>query len=95
MIVYRISAGGEQFAYVVRFHHDVMSRVTECVITKRLNNKFGEMEACKVGAARAAAQDQFNKKVGRRISLERALSSFQREERAAIWEAYWKAHRKP
>lgn len=41
------------------------------------------------GEALCSAQDVFNKEVGRKISLSRAIQGFPRETRKQIWEAYF------
>lgn len=58
--------------------------VTECRIVK-LNSQASSI----VGRTTRSAGDQFNKEVGRRVSLKRALSQLDKPMRTAAWKAYF------
>lgn len=55
--------------------------------------KFGPKEAPTrpdlEGEAYCSTMDTFNKEIGRKVSLARAVQPLPREERRAIWEAYF------
>jgi hypothetical protein len=68
--------------YNVTLWHDLEQHSTTCVITV-------EGDPVSVGFANAHPNDPFNKAVGRRLALARALESgnFSRDDRRAFWQA--------
>jgi hypothetical protein len=42
------------------------------------------------GVAKCCARDQFTKRTGRKIALERAIRPMPRDIRKEIWQAYWR-----
>lgn len=76
----------------VRFHHPQPSlespdrhRVTVCTLA-------GADVSLSVGEAHCSISDQFERSVGRKLALTRALSASElsRAERREIWLSYWK-----
>jgi hypothetical protein len=59
--------------------------VSRCYLVDEAGNDIG------VGAAFCVAEDQFNKEIGRRIALTRALSNskLEKDARRQVWEAYF------
>lgn len=55
--------------------------VTYCIIEKEGEGTIEEGAFC-------STQDIFDKSVGRKLSLARALASFDRDFRTRVWEAY-------
>jgi len=64
-----------------------MRGITQCDIeTKRTANDY--WEPVRYGIAYCISADPFNKDIGRKISLTRALYSFDVEHRRVAWKAY-------
>jgi hypothetical protein len=76
--------------YSVRFNHDVENEITTCtVVTVGVKNKdlrpdniFG------VGTAKCGDSDIFCKRVGRKLSMTRAIKDLPRADRQVIWAGY-------
>ena len=47
------------------------------------------------GRSHCAAGDQFCRRVGRKVALTRALKSYPKLVRQAIWHAYWRSGQRP
>ena len=77
--------------YVVSFQHDRTLRITVCVVVEEKNVE----EEPLVGVATCSLRDNFNRAIGRKLSLARAIAEgFPRERRKAFWVAYWSAREK-
>jgi hypothetical protein len=48
-----------------------------------------------LGSARCSKKDNFNRRVGNRLALTRAISGLPVETRKLIWKAYWLKTRRP
>lgn len=70
-----------------RQYHAWCNGHTDCFITYVDNPENHAAE----GRAICSALDQFNKAVGRKVALTRALKPFDKEIRTRFWKAYWKA----
>jgi hypothetical protein len=60
---------------------------TTASIARRVN---GGWQFQAGGTTRCSASDQFNKEVGRKLALRRALTGWGREARRTVWQAYWR-----
>ena len=77
----------EDRTYRVAFEHDRHHWTTLCVI-----QEAGGRQLFSTGLAACSPQDNFNRAVGRKIALSRAVQrAFPREQRRAFWVAYWSA----
>ena len=60
---------------------------TVCILDQM---KDGEsLDKIHKGTAYCSLKDRYNKEVGRKVSLTRALQQWDRKERAKIWKAYF------
>lgn len=91
--MFRASVGNYDVAFTFRHDRDVnfeikrnkvVTAVTSCFLTVNTEN-FEALAAC-------AAEDNFCKEKGRKISLARALNEAQipKDVRTAVWELYFK-----
>jgi hypothetical protein len=73
--------------YKISFKHNVKEGVTSCYVNREDNDIY-------IGKAICSEEDQFNKSVGRKIALSRALLSagISRPVRRKIWFDYFKIH---
>jgi hypothetical protein len=62
-----------------------------CKVTEKILGPAGETVSRLVGqgTAKCCEGDTFDKELGRRLSLTRAVKELPREVRAALWIAYW------
>lgn len=67
--------------YRIEFAHEKEKRETFCFL-------YRDWALISSGMATCAPSDNFCKSTGRRIAMTRALKSFPREERRAIWTTY-------
>mgnify|MGYP001578814589 FL=1 len=77
----------ENKTYRVIFTHNKphLTRTTLCVI-----EEDGGQRLFSTGLAECLIQDNFNRAVGRKIALTRAVrQAFPREQRRAFWAVYW------
>ena len=81
-------------AIAVQFEHPVNpngTRSTVCRIYKDISGSWAE-KPCAVGTTTCSKSDNFNKAVGRKYALSRALLDnrhiFSKPTRKAIWETY-------
>lgn len=72
--------GEEPKAYAPQEALDGAHGITECAIVVSNN---GNPEVVKMGCALCSVQDNFDRKIGRKISLTRALESFDKDFRTA------------
>lgn len=70
-------------SYHIRFVHRVGIGVTLCLIYD--NDKL----PVQVGAAYCSKKDHYDRKVGRKVALARALKDTPREYRKKVWDAYF------
>jgi hypothetical protein len=78
--------------FKVKWHYGTESiSDTNCVIYI-FDEKTGKEEEKSTGIAFCAWNDQFEKNIGRKISLQRALQAFDRPDRQPFWDAYYKMH---
>lgn len=76
------------------FRHDTVWGDTKCFID--VYGEDGELVESSVGMANCAPTDRYNKTVGRKIALARAIDVFcdlKKDERRQIWNEYFKTHK--
>ena len=73
--------------YEVRFQHDVEGGKTNCTVLQPCKNG---LEVVSIGASTVSVDDHYNRKLGRKLTLKRALQSsdLTKEERTSIWKDY-------
>ena len=86
----KVNQGGVTLKVKWHYNNETV-KDTKCVIYT-FDEKTGKEEQKSVGVAFCAWNDQFEKNKGRKISLQRALQAFKREERKIFWEACYKMH---
>ena len=68
----------------IEFHHNMKECTTTCIVQNQFNGLYNVRKvSCKHG-------DPFNKLIGRRLSLTKAIETLPRENRISIWEDYKK-----
>ena len=67
------------------FRHNLEEKITSCIITKKQRLFIKDREY--VGIATCGKEDSFNRKIGRKLSLIRAIEkvTLTKEERSTIW----------
>lgn len=83
----------EGVSYRITFEHDRHHACTLCAIEKLREgeDKRWVQEILGAGVAACSPHDHFNRAIGRKISLARAIqAAFMRDRRKVFWEAYWK-----
>ena len=94
---------GEEREVKVRFHHEHdpqrpfiahvgdNCRLVNGITTCKIFESCEDAEETFTGWAECSTKDRYNKEVGRKVSLKRALwnAHFEYEERKKIWEAYF------
>lgn len=84
----------------LKFRHDPFTsstctpRETCCECLTVIGLETGDFPISTIGRAFCNATDQFNRAIGRRIALTRAIAHFPRAIRTQIWKAYF-AYLKP
>lgn len=73
--------------FKVKWNHDREKRETICTLSRGSVTSNGH--------ALCSPNDNFNKDVGRKVSLSRALESFDKEERTHVWDNYRKLTKEP
>lgn len=73
--------------YNIMFSHDVKKRKTKCRVTDANEGLIDTSES------RCNSSDIFNKRLGRKLSLARAIVTLPRPTRIIIWEDYKKSCR--
>jgi len=68
--------------FEIEFHHNKNECKTTCIVQNRFNGLVS------TGEVTCGKNDNFEKKIGRKISLTRAIETLPRENRILIWEDY-------
>lgn len=77
------------------FFHDVTKRRTTCQVLPSAMIAIDIDLPLNEGHAYCCHTDQFNRKVGRKVALTRALRPYPRAVRQAVWHAYWQSGQRP
>lgn len=68
--------------YHVEFHHNLKEQKTLCIIQ---NSK---KRLLRVSEAHCSKKDCFNKAIGRKVSLTRAIVTLSKENRTRVWDDF-------
>lgn len=75
------------YEIVFKHYDDDAGRITECNMIEDEDYE----KPVSVGYAWCCPEDQFNRNIGRKLSMSRTIKDLPVETRTAIWEAYFKA----
>lgn len=72
--------------YKIKFIHDTQRRTSETRVYNSNGAQIGE------GFSKTSKDDSFDRKVGRKTTLQRAISKLDRNERSDIWNDFFKSN---
>ena len=78
--------------YKISFRHEIDHEngggLTQCFIEAK--SPSGEWVRHSSGIATCVKEDNYDRRIGRKLSLARALSAYDRDFRSDVWEAYFR-----